>query len=299
MKKIATAILLLPIWASATYANGIDIPELGAHIAQLPAAGGSIRVIRRNDGYLAIVPIGQATLTIARLDEPLPAGSDIGNAAFRAAQRAEFYESPVPQTQEHPTTIDGHPAWTTLSAASGGGSAVSYSCITYTVVDEHLYRLLSSATSEEKKRPADFDATVRVMSELTFTPVNRSSAQSSQPARGLLKMPKGTVPSRDLYPASLVALGGQGIADIEYRIDGKGHVRDVRQTYRDSRLAGEAAEALLKNTTFPVNSRWETDGHQHLRFTTEVQFWFNRCPQNWPPQTQGAEVLTICSAGRL
>jgi hypothetical protein len=294
MKKIAAAVLLLPICPFVAYASGIDIPELGVHIAQLPDGAKPPQLIRRHDGYLAIVRIGQATLTIARVDEPLLAESDLGNADIRAAQRAEFYEPPDLKTQEHAVTIAGHEAWTTLTATGRGWGTVYYRCITYTVVDQHLYRFLADATSEDKTRPPDFDAAVRVMSQLTFTPVDRSSAQRAKTATGLLKMPAAEIPGRDAVSLSAVALGLPGVVDLEYSIDGKGRVQDLRETYSESPRLALAAEELLKSATFPVNSRWETDGHRTLRFTTEVQFWPNQCLRNVAPQTLGADVMTIC-----
>lgn len=92
--------------------------------------------------------------------------------------------------------------------------------------------------------------------------------------------------------------GVEGVVDLEYGIDDKGHVRDLRGTYSASQTLQDAAQALLRSTTFQVKPNWEADDYQNLRFTAEVQFWLGRCPRNFPARTVGAEVITICDSVR-
>jgi TonB family protein len=175
---------------------------------------------------------------------------------------------------------------------------VNYRCVTYTIVDQHLYRLVAYATGEDTI-PPDYEAAVRVISELTFEPVDRSSLRTAGAAAGLLKMPHAQISSSvDFYPPSAKLRGVEGVVDLEYGIDGKGHVRDLRGTYSASQTLQDAAQALLRSTTFQVKPNWEADDYQKLRFTTEVQFWLGRCPRNFPARTVGAEVITICDSVR-
>jgi hypothetical protein len=65
------------VWPIASYAGGIDIPEIGVHlgvnIVQGPnKAPVTPQLIRRFDGYEAVLPMGIATLTIARVEDPVP-----------------------------------------------------------------------------------------------------------------------------------------------------------------------------------------------------------------------------------
>jgi hypothetical protein len=99
-KKIIALTALASMWPIASYASGFDIPEIGVHIVQVSNASAPPQVIRRLDGYEAILPIGVATLRIARVEDPVHSGSDIRDASFRTGQQAEFYERPDPKAHE-------------------------------------------------------------------------------------------------------------------------------------------------------------------------------------------------------
>lgn len=302
MKNSLTALMALaPLWPIASYAGGIDIPQLGVHIGisivQAPDnAPITPQVIRRFDGYEAILPLGIATLEIARVDDPVPLGGDIRNAAFRAIQQAEFYEQPDLTAHEQATTVAGRDAWSITTVRSGGPLTVNYRCVTYTIVDQHLYRLVAYATGNDK-RPPDYETAVRVMAALTFVPLDQSSLPDTGTVTGLLKMPKPQISkNRDFYPPPAKRRGEEGVVDIEYSIDSKGRVRDIKETSSASRTLQEAAQVFLTSATFKVKPSWEEDGYQKLRFTTEVQFWLGRCPRNSPAHTLGAELVTICAS---
>jgi TonB family protein len=174
------------------------------------------------------------------------------------------------------------------------GPLVNYRCVTYTIVDQHLYRLVAYATGNDK-RPPDYEAAVGVMSALTFVPLDQSSPPNTGTVTGLLKMPPPQIlKNRDWYPPPAKRRGEEGVVDIEYSIDSKGRVRDIKETSSGSRTLQDAAHAFLTSTTFKVKPSWEGDGNEKLRFTTEVQFWLGRCPRNSPARTLGAEVVTIC-----
>jgi TonB family protein len=296
--NIVAVAVFVSTWLVASHASALDIPELGVHIAQLPDASATPRVIRRLDGYQAIMPIGKATLTIARVDAPVPSSSDITAASFRIAQQAEFYEQPNPSAHEHASTVSGHDAWTIVSARSGGWHTVNYRCVTYTIVDQHLYRLVAGATGQDRI-PPDFVAATRVMSELTLGPVERSSTPN-EAAVGLLKMPAPRISNLDRYPETALRRGEQGVVDLEFSIDSKGHTREIHETYSDSNAFGAAAQELVRDTTYQVKPGWEESGYQKLRFPIEVQFSIAKgsssCPrEEAPPRIPEAEVWRVCS----
>jgi hypothetical protein len=80
------------LWPVASHADGVDIPELGVHIADAPSDSGTPQLLRRFDGYPARFPIGKATLTVARLEDAVPPDSDVRDANYRATLQREFNE---------------------------------------------------------------------------------------------------------------------------------------------------------------------------------------------------------------
>jgi TonB family protein len=305
MKRgIPAFVLLISLWSTAGYGEGMDIPELGVHIAEVASGSQTPEVAQRVDGYVATLHIGTAVLVIARVDEPVPSGSDIRDAAFRTAQRAEFYEQPDRTDREQATVISGHDAWTILSARRAGGWArtVHYSCVTYTVVDQHVYRMAVFATGGEEK-PLDYEAAVHTMSELRFVPVNQSSESNSRGATGLLKMPKPK-PRKAValvYPRLAMRRREQGVVDVEFSIDGRGHAQDLQETNDSaSSMLREAARAALKSVDFQVKPSWEANGYQRVRLTAEFQFWLgtdiSHCPAVLPARASGAIVFSICAS---
>jgi hypothetical protein len=161
MKTIFIALTALaPLWPITSHAGGIDIPELGVHLGinivqESNNAPITPQVIRRFDGYEAILPLGLATLKIGRVEDPVPSGSDIQDATFRATQRAEFYEQADPTAEEQATTLAGHDAWTITTVHRAGPLTVNYRSVTYTIVDQHLYRIIATATGADR-RPSDY-----------------------------------------------------------------------------------------------------------------------------------------------
>ena len=295
-------VVLCPL---AAFAEPLEIPELWIRIANLPSGEIKPQVIRRVDGYEAILQLGAGTLTIARLDEPVSAGSSVGDAAYRGSQQDDFNEDLGPQVYERASTLAGQDAWTRFSAyrrTSGipQGSAddsVRYMCVTYAIVDQHLYRLVSNANGGVTK-PPDFDAAVHAMSGVTFVAVDRSADSARAPV-GLLKMPKWQPRlNTDWYPPVAQRRGEQGVVDLEFSIDGSGHVRDVRQTFAASDTLGKAARQLLQSSTYRVNSSWQVQGYQTLRFNLEFQFLLSgnsRCPHALP-RVPGEEAVVVCGS---
>jgi len=73
-----------------------------------------------------------------------------------------------------PTSVGGHSAWTVVDAHSGSSELMHYTCLTYVIVDQHLYRLAVTANGSPG-RPPEFDALVKALSGITFEPVQRTT----------------------------------------------------------------------------------------------------------------------------
>jgi TonB family protein len=300
MTALRMNIVLLGLLASplASYADGADIAQLGVHVESKDGTPAP-EVFRRLDGYEASLRFGAATLSIARMDAMVPPGSDITDAAFRTAQQRDFNDYVGPEAHGRATIVGGLDAWTSYSARRTG-DGVDYSCTTYTIFEEHLYRMLAHATGGQT-RPAEFESALRAMSEVTFRPVGSSSLPATAAASGLLKMPglKPLAATRDWYPPAAKGKKEQGIVDLEFSVDRQGHTQDVRETFTSSKDLDEGAAEILKATAFNVSPDWD-DAHEHARFAMEVQFSLagsdGHCAVSPPPRVLGALVLPICAS---
>jgi hypothetical protein len=165
---------LLLLWPLAALAGDVDVPELGVRLTGLPDNASHPVVMAHDGGYGATTRLASAELNIFREDEPAPAGSDVAEPSYRAILDAKFADSVKSKTQGAPTAVGGHSAWTVVDAREEG-SRTAYTCVTYVLVDQHLYRLLvNSAPAAE--RPPEFDALVRAMSSIQFEQVRRPNA---------------------------------------------------------------------------------------------------------------------------
>jgi len=168
------SMLLLPL---AGHANDIDIPELGVRLTALPSAATQpqvSQVAQQPAGYDAVTRLGLATLNIYREDDPVAPGSDVADPRFRALldRRYRGIES---KTLGAPTSLGGHSAWTVVDAREDSSSdRTHYTCLTYVIVDQHVYRLAVTADGAPG-RPPEFDAMVRALSGVSFEVVQRAT----------------------------------------------------------------------------------------------------------------------------
>jgi hypothetical protein len=167
-----TALLL---WPLAAQANDVDLPELGVRLTTLPGAATRPQTTAQASGYEASLQLGPATLDIYRDEEPVAAGSDVADPSYRARLDARYPGGLASKNLGAPTAVDGHSAWTVVDAREGTAASVTrYTCVTYVINDQHLYRLSVTADGSPG-RPPEFDALVRALSGLTFEPVRRAS----------------------------------------------------------------------------------------------------------------------------
>jgi hypothetical protein len=167
-----TALLL---WSLAAHANDVDLPELGVRLTTLPSAATQPQVSQQPAGYGAVIHLGTAVLNVYREDEPVPAGSDVADPHYRALLDRRYRGEVQSKALGAPTSIGGHSAWTVVDAHEGNSSDLThYTCLSYVIVDQHLYRLAVTADGSPG-RPPEFDALVKALSGVTFELVQRAN----------------------------------------------------------------------------------------------------------------------------
>ena len=164
-------------WPLVLHANEVDIPELGIRVTSMPGAATKPQVSEVTEqpaGYDAVMHLGPAQLEIYREDEPVPAGSDVANPAYRALLDRRYQEGVESRTLGAPTSLGGHSAWTVVDARGGSSDLTRYTCLTYVIVDQHLYRLAVTAAGSPA-RPPEFDQLVKALSGVSFELVQRAN----------------------------------------------------------------------------------------------------------------------------
>src|SRR6516165_12514910 len=170
---VALAAVLL--WPLAADANDVDVPELGMLLGTLPSGMTQPQVTQQPGGYDAVTRFGLATLEIFREDDPVPVGSDVADPRYRAQLDRRYRGGVESKTLGAPTAVGGHSAWTVVDAHEQGSSDLThYTCLTYVIVDQHLYRLAVMADGSPG-RPPEFDALVKALSGVTFELVRRAN----------------------------------------------------------------------------------------------------------------------------
>jgi hypothetical protein len=284
---------LLPV---ASVASEVVLPELGIRLTGLPISSRKPQVTERPAGYEGTVQISPTTvLIIYRADDPIPPGN-FTDASYRSSLFAKLDDSKAGTVKGTLTSVGGHEAWAIVDAERVGPLA-AYRYTAYLTADQHLYRITVTALGSQ--RPAEFDAAVKaVSSSIAFEPVQRSADSASPGVPGA--MPRFVSGGHEAYyPASSVRRGEQGIVDVEFSIDSRGHVRDVKETYAASRDLGHSAAAQLQDGVFRVPADWVQTASDRLRFTMEFQFELagrgSSCPTpETPPRVAGAKVMGIC-----
>ena len=170
-KRVWLTLLLL--WPLASHADVVDVPQLGIRFAALPAGAFEPEVTPTQQGYLARIQLGKALMSIYRESDPVSAGSDVASPGYRASLDTKFAATIESNNQGAPTAVAGHGAWTVVDARPADPRpSTAYTCVTYVIVDQHLYRLTVTAVGAQ--RPPEFDALVKAISAITFEPIRQS-----------------------------------------------------------------------------------------------------------------------------
>jgi hypothetical protein len=86
-----------------------------------------------------------------------------------------YHGSVESKTAGAPTSLGGHSAWTVVDArAESSADLTHYACLSYVIVDQHLYRLAITADGSPG-RPPEFDTLVKALSGVSFEQVQRPS----------------------------------------------------------------------------------------------------------------------------
>ena len=169
------ALTAMLLWTLAAHADDVDVPELGVRLGTLPGGVTQPQVTQRPASYGAVVRFGLATLEIIREDDPAPPGSDVADPRYRALLDGRYRGTVESKTLGAPTSLGGHAAWTVVDAREeASADRTHYTCLSYVIVDQHLYRLAVTADGSPG-RPPEFDALVKALSGVSFEPVQRPS----------------------------------------------------------------------------------------------------------------------------
>jgi hypothetical protein len=162
-------------WPLGAQANEVDLPELGVRLTGVPSAATKPQVsdgTAQAGGYDVVMHLGSAELSIYREETAVPPGSDVADPGYRASLDRRYRGNVESKTLGAPTSLGGHSAWTVVDARSASADLTHYTCLTYVIVDEHLYRLAVTADGSPA-RPPEFDELVRALSSVSFQSVQR------------------------------------------------------------------------------------------------------------------------------
>lgn len=185
-RSLPLALALL--WPLAIRASDVDVPDLGVRLTGLPAAAATTAVTEQPGGHEVTTRLGAAALSIYREDQSAPEKSDVASPRYRATLDAKFkgFAGGVDSASlGAPTALAGRSAWTVVDARDAShASGTVYVCLTYAIVDQHLYRLTVTATGSDH-RPAEFDALVKALSGVTFVPMRAETEPVPQSTSNL------------------------------------------------------------------------------------------------------------------
>jgi hypothetical protein len=295
----AVLLVLLP---AVSRADVVEVPELGVKFSALPSGVSPFQVVERPAGYEAVAHLGRFSLSIYRLEEPVPAGADLRDARYRATLETTLGIKAGSLKQGETRRVGNDHGWTIPRPMTVQLGAVTlYSWWIYAIGNQHVYRL--SVSGGGPTAADEFRSLLEGVYSIAFEPVQRAE----RPAPELAASAPGKMPrfvagfdDDDFYPATARRLGEHGPVDVEFSIDGRGHVQDVRQTYAAVREFSTLAVQALNSGVFRVPTDWEATGSQKLRFTVEFQLSLvgpgQTCPGKQTPRVADAYVIMVCGS---
>lgn len=253
-------------------ASELLIPETATKLNELPAPAAGSEVFRRPTAVEVITPVGPAILSVRREDTEVPSGRNLSDSGYRAELRSRFDKTLDPKIEGVMTSVGGSPGWTLVDARKDAHSHLSvYTLISYVIVDRHLYRFMVRAVGTPA-RPAEFDGLAKAIGNVTFTtPQSIDAASASGAGTGAMKLPPSVGdPGRGLIVG--LKQHAEGVAGLDFTIDGQGHPQGAKLLYADPPNDGVLALAYLQSRLFGVPADWEESGSQNVRFKLEFQF---------------------------
>jgi hypothetical protein len=180
LRIVMAPLAALLLWPLAGRADPVDVPELGVQLMTLPAAATKPQLTTVGSGSTLTTRLGPAVLSIYRDNAPEPPGSDVATPKYRASLDARFAHDVDSRGQGAPTDVGGHSGWTVVvEARSSGDREMSYTCVTYVIVEQHLYRLAVTA-SASSGRPPEFDSLVSAIGGVKFEPVQAGAPAAAR-----------------------------------------------------------------------------------------------------------------------
>jgi len=289
--------MLLVFLPAASRADVAEVPELGVKFSALPSGVSPFQVVERPAGYEATAHLGIFSLSIYRLEEAVPAGSDLRDAGYRATLETKLGIKAGSLKEGAAKRFGDYDAWTIGSSQARIGAITLYSWTTYAIGDQHLYRL--SVGGAGPTATAEFESLLKGVHSVAFGPVQRAPPpplESAASAPG--KMPRFVAAGDALwYPAVAQRLGEQGPVDIEFSVDGLGRVQNLNVAYEAAHDLRAPAERFFHNGVFRVPPDWEATGSDKQRFAAEFQFVLvgpgQSCPRAQPARVADAPVVVV------
>jgi hypothetical protein len=255
---------LLPL---TCVASEVELPELGITVSDLPELVAKPTADERPRGYEAIARFrANVTLTVYRQDDSVTPGS-LEDGGYRAAVLAPLGQPQDWKDKGRVASSGGHEAWITFHEIRLGTVSAANRITLYTVVDQCPYRMIVTAIGP--KPPPEFDAVVAaIQADTAFGPIRRSTEPEWTAAEHPDRVPRFVrgelIP---LYPDSSRRRREQGAVEVEFSIDGRGRVTDLKQVKAAYRDLGERLPEYFDQGLFRVPRDWVETGSDKRRFT--------------------------------
>jgi TonB family protein len=296
--RILVQIIVLMSCAYSAAVNAADVellvPEIGVRFADFPPDVSRPRVSERPEGYDAVMTLGLVSLVLYR--EDAPAQHAVADPAYQEALRAEFMKKVSRVDVAAPTIVGGQQGWL-MSGIQLAGRVNVWHVVVYVVADNHLFRLSLHALGASQ-RPPELERMASLFQQIGFVPVQRAQAAAPALPGAEGRLPRFVSNGETVYPADAVRKRQQGRVIVSFRIDERGRVQDLRQTFSSHRGLGKAIPEYLHNGRFRVPANWAESGQPERKFTVEFQLFLvqpgTECPADRPPRVPGSEVWNIC-----
>jgi hypothetical protein len=280
------------------------IAELGVILSYVPNGISVPKPFEVSEGFEAQLPLGGTTkLSIARYEDPLRASRSVLDTAYQQELVSETKSRGVRVSDAQLTKIGGQDAWIVAGSRSGAGGRVGFYEVVATLVENRQLVRISASAMGLPDKPKEFETAIRVLEGITFAPVDlsavpvpASAAASPETVPKFLEGPN----ARLYYPDKAIARGHQGIIDLSFSIDKRGHVQNIVEDYAQYPELAENPIAFLADGRFKIPGDWIETGAQNKRFTMEFQYvmsapgHYSKGCEEKAPRVEHAQVVAVC-----